>query len=115
MSTSPLIIGIDEATKCPCIGSIFVSGVMADHETIESWKTLGIKDSKLVAPKKREKLAEIIKDTAPGFVISQMTPAMIDDKSINLNKWEMLTVLKIIKKLPYDWDPCHRICGQLGT
>jgi ribonuclease HII len=98
-SSPSLIIGIDEATKCPCIGSIFVSGVIADHEVIESWKAMGVKDSKLIAPKKREKLAEIIKETAHGFVLAQMTPAMIDDKSFNLNEWEMLTVLKIIQNL----------------
>lgn len=94
-----LIAGIDDATKCPCIGSIFIAGVLADESTIEEWKKLGVKDSKLVSPKKREMLAEIIKQTATAFVIQEITPAMIDNKTLNLNDWEMLVVLNTIKKL----------------
>lgn len=94
-----IIAGIDDATKCPCIGSIFLAGVIADDKTIDYWKSLGVKDSKLITAKKREKLAKIIKKTALGFSIEQMTPAMIDDQSLNLNEWEMLVFLKITKKL----------------
>ena len=59
----------------------------------------GVKDSKLIAPKKREELAQLIKETASGISIMEITPQMIDDKSLNLNEWEMLTVLTIAKKL----------------
>lgn len=95
-----IITGIDDATKCPCIGSIFVSGVAADLKTIKKWKKLGVKDSKLIAPKKRFKLAEIIKETAIAYSINQITPQMIDDKTVfNLNDWEMFVVFKIILQL----------------
>lgn len=99
-SKSIFITGIDDATKCPCIGSIFLAGVVADPKTIEQWKELGVKDSKLVSPKKREKLAKIIKETAKAFTITEITPQMIDDKKhFNLNAWEMLTIFRIIKTL----------------
>ncbi len=94
-----IFTGIDDATKCPCIGSIFLAGVVADAKTIKKWKKLGVKDSKLIAPKKREKLAQIIKKTALAYTIDHMPPKMIDDKSINLNAWEMVTMLKIIQAL----------------
>ncbi len=94
-----LIAGIDDATKCPCIGSIFVAGVIATEDAVQKWQELGVKDSKLVAPKKREALAEIIKETALGYVIQDIPPRVIDDKSFNLNEWEMLTVLNIVQKL----------------
>lgn len=94
-----IIAGIDDATKCPCIGSIFISGVIATPPIIRSWKKLGIKDSKLIAPKKRTKLESIIKETALGYVVAEVTPAMIDDKNYNLNDWEMLVVLHIIQEL----------------
>ncbi len=93
------VAGVDDATKCPCIGSIFVSGVVADAKTLHCWKKLGVKDSKLITPKKRFKLAQIIKDTALSFSIQEITPYMIDDKSMNLNDWEMLIVLNIIQEL----------------
>lgn len=91
--------GIDDATKCPCIGSIFVAGVTADSQTVETWKQLGVTDSKLLTAKKRTNLAKIIKKTAHAFSIHHMNPAMIDNKCFNLNEWEMLTVFKIIQSL----------------
>ncbi|MGE0207084.1 MAG: ribonuclease HII [Candidatus Babeliales bacterium] len=94
-----IITGIDDATKCPCIGSIFVAGVVADKTTIARWKKLGVKDSKLVAPKKRFNHEKIIKETALAYSNCQITPAMIDDKSLNLNDWEMVTVFNILKEL----------------
>ncbi len=100
-----IVAGIDDATKCPCIGSIFLAGVIADQATIETWKKLGVKDSKLVAAKKREKLAKIIKETAIGFSIKEVTPQMIDDKSFNLNAWEMFVVLTITQNLKKFGNP----------
>jgi ribonuclease HII len=94
-----LVGGVDDATKCPCIGSIFISGVVADKKIITTWKKLGVKDSKLVAPRKRERLAEVIKETALAYVIAEITPAMIDDKQFNLNDWEMAVVLSVIQGL----------------
>ncbi len=95
-----LIAGVDDATKCPVIGSIFVAGVIADEATIIEWQRLGVKDSKLIARKKREKLAKIIKETAHGFTIKEITPQMIDDNTtFNLNDWEMLVFCCIAKDI----------------
>lgn len=94
------LCGIDDATKCPCIGSIFVSGVVANSKTIRLWKKLGVKDSKLITKNKREKLEQIIKETALSFTIAEISPAMIDDKQpYNLNDWEMLVTMTIMQKL----------------
>lgn len=94
-----IIAGIDDATKCPCIGSIFVSGVVADQKTLKDWKKIGVKDSKLIAAKKRERLAEVIERTALACSINQITPKRIDNKSLNLNDWEMVAVFEIIDDL----------------
>lgn len=94
-----IIAGIDDTTKCPCIGSIFIVGVAANKTIIQNWAELGVKDSKLIASKKRKKLAGIIKETALAMAVMEITPQMIDDKSLSLNDWEMLTVLKIAQKL----------------
>ena len=99
MNNVEVLTGIDDATKCPVIGSIFIAGVVADSSTIQKWKELGVTDSKLIGPKKRESLAIHIKETAADFSIQQITPQMIDDKSLNLNAWEMVVVLQIIQSL----------------
>lgn len=94
-----IYVGIDDATKCPVIGSIFISGVIADEKTIRKWKRAGVKDSKLVAAKKRTNLAGIIKQTAIGYSIQEIKPNMIDDKTLGLNDWEMVIVLNIVQDL----------------
>jgi ribonuclease HII len=96
---SPLLAGIDDATKCPCIGSIFLAGVAASPSTIRKWKSLGVKDSKLLSRKKRDALAIAIKETAQAFSVREIVPARIDDKRLNLNAWEMVTVLEILGDL----------------
>lgn len=100
-SPSLFITGIDDATKCPCIGSIVIAGVVATAETIELWREKGVKDSKLVAQKKRERLAKLIQETAIAWTVRKMKPAMIDNKALNLNEWEMLTVCKIVEELQH--------------
>ena len=99
VGTNLILAGIDDATKCPCIGSIFVAGVVADQKTIKKWKKLGVKDSKLLTRKKREELALIIKETAHAFSIQEITPSMIDNKILNLNEWEMVIFCKIMHQL----------------
>ena len=53
--------GIDDATKCPCIGSIFISGVVADSRVIEYWKNLGVKDSKKLSDRRTDEIASELK------------------------------------------------------
>ena len=91
-----IIAGIDDATKCPCIGSIFMAGVTATEKTIKNWKKLGIKDSKLITSKKRIELEKKIKKTAIKFKVAQINPMTIDNKVLNLNEWQMITCLSII-------------------
>lgn len=94
-----IIGGIDDATKCPCIGSIFLAGVVADQKIIAKWRKLGIKDSKLLTRKKRDEFATIIQETALAFSVKEITPAMIDNKQLNLNEWEMLICLDVMQEL----------------
>ncbi len=100
MRSCKLIAGIDDATKCPCIGSIFIAGIAADSATVKRWKNLGVTDSKVLSKNTREELAPIIKKTACSYVIEEIRPAMMADLTFNLNEWEMLTVLAIVGRLP---------------
>ncbi len=76
-----------------------LAGVVASPETIALWKEQGVKDSKLITAKKRDKLALLIQETALAFSVRKMKPSMIDNKALNLNEWEMLTVCKIVEDL----------------
>jgi ribonuclease HII len=94
-----LLAGVDDATKCPCIGSIMVAGVVADRDIISYWQSIGVKDSKLLLRKRRDELAKEIRRTALTRSVRPILPAVIDDKTLNLNAWEMVTVLQIVQSL----------------
>ncbi len=91
--------GIDDATKCPCIGSVFIAGVVADKKTIARWDKIGVKDSKLLTKKERDRLEKEIKKTARAYTVRHIPPQEIDDKTFNLNTWEMIALLKILRTL----------------
>ena len=52
-----LIGGVDEAGRGCVIGPLVVAGVLVKEETLPLLVKLGVKDSKLLSPKKREALA----------------------------------------------------------
>ena len=83
------ILGIDEAGRGPVIGSLFMAGVVINKEDEITLKEWGVKDSKLLSPKKREELYEQIIAKFP-YKIIQVTPKEIDavlseDSASNLN------------------------------
>ena len=64
-----LICGIEEAGRGPVIGPMVICGVLIEKEKEKELKRLGVKDSKLLTPKQREKISEEIKKVANDFNI----------------------------------------------
>jgi len=97
------ILGIDEAGRGPVIGPLIIAGVMVDEG--EEYKIDGVKDSKLLAHKKRIELDKKIKDNSE-FLIIDVSPKEIDDfilnKKINLNWLEAHKQAEIINELTPD-------------
>lgn len=56
-----LIAGVDEAGRGPVIGPMVVCGVAASPGKLKKLEGMGLKDSKLLTPKRREELAPRIK------------------------------------------------------
>lgn len=97
-----LIIGIDDAGRGPVLGPMCLAGVLIPKEIEEEFRRAGIKDSKLLTPKKREELAEIIKQTSIDFHFQLLSPADIDTGmgiGVNLNEVEAMAAAAIINKL----------------
>ena len=102
-----LILGIDDSGRGPVIGPMIMAGVLIDKELEDEFRSLGVKDSKQVTPKKREILAEIIKQKALSFQILTISPREIDGRTnagINLNRIEALKAGEIINKLNKNKD-----------
>ena len=103
-----LIAGVDEAGRGCVIGPLVVAGIVITQNNLSLLSQLGVKDSKLLTPKKREALyPEILKLTHSHHIIKVM-PYLID-KAVRstrrlhkLNRLEAQTMAKIIERLKPD-------------
>ena len=97
-----MICGCDEAGRGPVLGPLVIAGVLFedDSELIK----LNVRDSKKIAPKKRDHLAEIIKKIAVNYEILIISASDIDDmrKVMTLNEIEVNAFSKVIGKLRSD-------------
>ncbi|MEK6849890.1 MAG: ribonuclease HII [Nanoarchaeota archaeon] len=101
------VCGIDEAGRGPLIGSLFMAGAVIDAGQEEVLKQMGVKDSKLLTPKKREQLFEQIKSVLKNYKIVRVGPDEIDDAvngvgGINLNWLEANKAVEILNGLNAD-------------
>ncbi|MFH0797932.1 MAG: ribonuclease HII [Candidatus Woesearchaeota archaeon] len=98
-----LVCGVDEAGRGPLLGPLVIAGVVADERVLDKLKSLGVKDSKLLTPKKREELFEQVKSIVESYEIIIVPPQEIDDalnsESLNLNWLEAIKTAMIINKL----------------
>ncbi len=93
-----MICGIDEAGRGPVLGPMVVAGVKVEDDLL--LREIGVKDSKKLAPKRREKLAEEIKKIADYEI--QIIPAEEIDvlrEEMTLNVLEAKLFATIIEKL----------------
>ncbi len=96
-----MICGIDEAGRGPVIGPMVVAAVCADDEKL---KDLNVRDSKKLSPKRREYLAERIKEMAEQIVVRVVDPEEIDTmrEKMTMNELEVEIFAEIISELKGD-------------
>ena len=97
-----LILGIDDAGRGPVIGPMALAGCLIDKETEKEFKKIGVRDSKQLTDKRREYLADIIREKAETFEIVLASPTEIDatsEEGKNLNKLEAIKMAEIINKI----------------
>jgi len=97
-----LILGIDDAGRGPVIGPMILAGCLLDKSAEAELKKLGVKDSKQLTAKRREFLAEVIREKAEAFEVVIIYPDEIDTESENgtkLNEVEAFACAKIINKI----------------
>ncbi|MBN1784446.1 MAG: ribonuclease HII [Candidatus Bathyarchaeota archaeon] len=103
-----LIAGVDEAGRGPVIGPLVIAGVMIEETDLHKLVDLGVKDSKLLTPQKRETLAQQIEECALIYHTVWLSPAEIDRvvkskrKLHKLNRLEAKTMAKVITILKPD-------------
>lgn len=97
-----LKLGVDDAGRGPVIGPMVLAGCLINEETEREFRKLGVKDSKQLTNKRREFLAEIIREKAEAFEIIIIHPEEIDGKNIEgvkLNEVEAFACARIINKI----------------
>jgi ribonuclease HII len=108
MKRKMLIAGVDEAGRGCVIGPLVIAGVAVKVENLPLLSELGVKDSKLLTPKKREELyPEIIRLTEKYQTI-MVLPYQIDKavesarKLHKLNRLEAQAMAQVIEALKPD-------------
>jgi ribonuclease HII len=103
-----LIAGVDEAGRGCVIGPLVVAGVMIKNENMSILNELGVKDSKLLTPEKRELLYPVIIQLAEKYHTIKIMPSQIDivvesaRRLHKLNRLEAQTMAQIIEELKPD-------------
>ena len=103
-----LVAGVDDAGRGAVIGPLVIAGVLVKEEDLSRLKELGVKDSKLLSPHRREILAVDIRRIAENFNVVKLSPREIDvvvnsgRKLHKLNYLEAQTMAKVIEVLRPD-------------
>lgn len=96
-----VVSGIDEAGRGSILGNLFIALVETDNKTIEYFKSIGVKDSKLLTDKRRTELAEKIRERSV-WAIASLDPQEIDNRfsnGLNLNSLEAVKYAELINKI----------------
>jgi len=100
-----LIAGVDDAGRGSIIGPLVIAGVLVDEKDLPRLKDLGVKDSKLLSPQRREQLAVEVRKLALKYHVEILTPREIDKvvetgrKLHRLNRLEAQTMARVIDAL----------------
>ncbi len=98
------IMGIDEAGRGSIIGPMVICGAIIEKDKMKDLKSIDVKDSKMLSPKKREEMERKIKKICKTDV--RVIPAEEIDMNmgsgINLNQIEAIHMARIINKTKPD-------------
>jgi len=100
-----VVCGCDEAGRGCVIGPLVIAGACFKEDDLAKLRRLGVKDSKLLSVKQREKLFGEIKKLARSHKILIIDNKEIDSRStvgLNLNELEALKIVNIVEELMPD-------------
>lgn len=103
-----LVAGVDDAGRGSVIGPLVIAGILIDEGDIPKLVQVGVKDSKLLSPSRREALAIEIRRIAKKHAVVKLSPSEIDKvvergrKLFRLNRLEAQAMAKVIELLKPD-------------
>jgi ribonuclease HII len=102
------VAGVDDAGRGAVIGPLVIAGVLLEEQDLSKLKDLGVKDSKLLSPHRRETLVVEIRRLVRKYHVLKLQPREIDivvnsgRKLHKLNWLEAQTMAKVIEALRPD-------------
>ncbi|EEB73038.1 Ribonuclease HII [Thermococcus sp. AM4] len=93
------LAGIDEAGRGPVIGPMVIAAVVVDEDKLGNLEELGVKDSKKLTPRRRERLFDEIIAQLDDYVIIELWPEEIDSRKVTLNEFEVENFAKALNSL----------------
>lgn len=114
------IVGLDEAGRGPVLGSMIIGAVVADESQMEVFRELGVRDSKALTRKARERIFDRL---AEKFEIAHeiVTASDINQRDSNLNRLEYDALCRLLLKLRPDrlvvdaFLPPHKLARELQS
>jgi len=103
-----IFVGVDEAGRGSVLGPLVVAGVWIEESKIPELVKLGVKDSKMLLPKKRRHLFRKIKKLASAVHYEKILPREIDEvvfrgeRLFRLNYLEAKTISSILDHSNFD-------------
>ena len=99
-----LVAGVDEVGRGALFGSVAAAAVVLPLSQLSKLKSIGVRDSKKLSPKKREQLIEPIKAIASGTHVSYSTVEEIDQ--LNILQASLLAMKRAVLAL----EPVPDVC-----
>ena len=102
------ISGVDEAGRGSVLGPLVIAGVSMEEADLPKLVDIGVKDSKLLSPQKRETLALQIRELALNCYVVFLSPVEIDHvvetgkRLHKLNRFEAQAMAKVLNVLNPD-------------
>ena len=103
-----LVCGIDDAGRGAVIGPLVIAGVLIEEENVHKLVEIGVKDSKALTPKRRERLTEEILKIVKDHYVVKLAPSEIDrvveagKKLHKLNRLEAQAMAEVVRRLKPD-------------
>lgn len=101
-----IVSGVEEAGRGPVIGPMVMAIATMDEKEVYRLENMGVKDSKLLSPAKRDELFEILPEVLKEYKIIIRSPEDVDaalaDENMNLNWLEGVTSAELINAVDAD-------------
>ncbi len=93
--------GLDEAGRGPVIGPMVIAIVVLSKKAAKELRSLGVKDSKMLTPRRREELAPIIREVSDAYAMRVVEPKKIDEVVARngLNMLEAEVMADLVREL----------------